>query len=302
MEEKYKKAKLQIEKMKGLNKQMKEKVKRSTSSGINRDRFRSSHTRVTKESHVNMLEVKRLESHVERLKADLRYLQTQNSDLKSRMKDMQRSGDSQAVSKRYEAEKSKNLYLENENIQLRKQIRELNSKYKMFIDEKNRQTVGSFINRKSVNVREVEEMKMTTTSLRRENRELKERMQNMGNELKMKSNISDAVSKKEYELDAMRSNINSLSDENNYLRGKVMKLEMEIANLKETLRIKEIEMSKMGSGNDHMVKMYQKLYNDMKRECEIYMDKVKQLSMQLQNSNYGADNLTYTKNVYKSKA
>ena len=301
MEEKYKKAKSQIEKMKGLNKQMKEKVKRSTSSGINRDRFRSSHTRIAKESHINMLEVKRLESHVERLKADLRYLQNQNSDLKSRMKDMQRSGDSQTVVKRYEAEKSKNMYLENENIQLRKQIRELNSKYKMFIDEKNRQTVGSFINRKSVNVREVEEMKMTTTNLRRENRELKERMQNMGNELKMKSNISDAVSKKEYELDAMRSNMNSLTEENNYLRGKVMKLEMEIATLKETLRIKEIELSKMGSGNENIIKMYQKLYNDMKRKSEIYMDKVNQLSMQLQNSNHGANNLTYTKNVYQSK-
>jgi chromosome segregation ATPase len=286
--------------MRGLNKQMKEKVKRSTSSGINRNRFRTQ-SRVTKESHVNMMEVKRLESHIERLKSDLRYLQNHNSELQVRMKDIQRNGDGQNLTKRYEAEKSKNLFLENENIQLRKEIRNLNSKYKMFIDEKNRQTVGSFISKKSVNVREIEEMKMTTTSLRNENRELKDRLQNIGNELKMKSNISDAVSKKEQELETLRSDINIMNEENKFLREKVMQMQIEITNLKENLRIKNIEISKMGSGNDHMVKMYQKLYNDMKRECEIYMDKVKQLTMQLQNSNYGANNLTYTKNVYKSK-
>jgi chromosome segregation ATPase len=301
IKKKYENSKIKIEKMREHNKNMKEKYKRSSSSGINRNRFRqSTHSRLAKESHVSVLEKKRLESQMEGLRADLRYLQDVNRGLKAKVKDLQRNDESKNINKRLEAEKSKNLYLENENLQLRKQTRELNSKYKMFIDQKNKRMIGEFINRKSVSSREIEGIKMVNSNLKRENRELKERMQNMGNELKMRSNISEAVSKKEYELDTMRSNLTILSSENNYLKENLKKIEVEMITLKDTLNTKERELSKMNSGNDHMIKMYKKLYNDMKRECENFMDKVHILSLKLQNCKCG-NNYTYTKNIYKSK-
>lgn len=299
MEKKYKKTLAQLEMIRGVNKQMKEKVKRASSSGVGANRFRSSHTRVAKlENGFSMRDVKRMESTVERMRSDMRFLQTQNEDLKMRAQSRQRSK-GRDLARRYEGEKSKNLYLENENIQLRKQIRELNSKYKLHIDERNRQTVGDFVGRKSVITRELEEARGANVGLRKENRELREKALAMSNELKMKSNISEAISRKEQELGQLRSGLNQMQEENNYLRGKVMQLEMEIASLKETLRLREVEIQKMGSGNNHMVKMYQKLYNDMKNNCEIYMDKVKQLSAQLQSSSRQG-HLTYTKNVYQS--
>ena len=246
---------------------------------------------------MNVLEIKRLESNMERLRSDLRYYRTQNDELKLRMKDLQRSEETKNLSKKYEAEKAKNLYLENENMQLRRQIRELNGKYKLFIDDKNRQTVGQYVGRRTVNAKEVEGMRAANSGLKRENRDLRERLQSMGNELKMKSNISEAVSKKEFELDALRSDMASLSQENGYLQQKIMRLEMEVVSLKEELRVKDMELGKVG--NDRMVKTYQKLYNDMKRECEIYMEKVNQLTLQLQRANSGHQ-VTYTKNVYQS--
>lgn len=301
LDEKYKKAKIQLEKARGANKQMKEKVRRSTSSGVNVNRFRSSHSRRPKpESTRHMLEIKRLESHVERLKADLRFFQTQNEDMKMSMQKMQRSSESRNLNKRYEAEKSKNMYLENENMQLQKQIRELNAKYKLYIDDRNRQTVGDFMSRKSVNSREVEEIRVANSNLRKENRDMREKMLTMNNELKMKSNISDAVSKKELELGQLRNGLSSLREENDFLRQKIMQLEMENASMKEELRVKSLELQKIGTGNDHMVKMYQRLYNDMNQRCEIYMDKVRQLSAKLQASNREG-HLTYTKNVYQSR-
>ena len=299
LEKKYKSAKLQIEKMKNSNMKMKEKVKRSTSTGFRQDRFINRKSKaVNVGSKINTVELKRMESHIESLKSELRYFQNQNEDLKIRMKEMQRNGESATIGKRYESEKGKNIYLENENIQLRKQIRDLNSKYKIYIDGKNRDTVGSFIqNKKTVNTREIEEIKLFSNGLKRENRDLKDRLQSLGNELKMKSNISEAISKKEYELETLKVNLASMNEENNYLNGNVMKMEMEIVSLKENLRLKEIELSRLGNGNDHMVKMYQKLYNDMKKECEIYMEKVRELSMKIQNGHFTGENITYTKNV-----
>ena len=302
LDQKYKALLSKYEKLKASNYKQREKEKRSASPmmrGSHMHRRRSNNVNVG--SQINTMELKRMESQIESYKSDLRYFQAQNEDLKIRMSEIQRKGQSENMGRRYEAEKGKNIYLENENIQLRKQIRELNLKYKIYIDNKNRDTVGHFINKKkSINSREVEEVRVVNNQLKRELRDYKDRLQSMGNELKMKSNISDAVSKKEYELGNLRSNLSSLTEENNYLRESVMKMEMETASLKENLRLKDIELSRMGNGNNHMVKMYQKLYNDMKKECEIYMEKVRQLSMQIQKANH-EDNFTYTKNVYQSK-
>lgn len=300
LEEKYKKAKSQLMKAKGINKEMKEKVRRSTSSGVNANRFRSGHARLSKqEATRNLVEIKRLESHIERLKADVRFFQTQNDDLKLHVQKLQRNSENRNLSKRFEGEKSKNMYLENENMQLSKQIRELNAKYKLYIDERNRQTVGDFISRKSVNSREIEEVRVVNSTLRKENKDMREKLMTMNNELKMKSNISDAVSKKELELGQLRNGLSALREENNFLRQKLMQLEMENTSLKDELRIKQVQVQKIGTGNDHMVKMYQRLYNDMNKRCEIYMDKVTQLSAQLQASNRGGQ-VEYTKNVYQS--
>jgi chromosome segregation ATPase len=301
IEEKYKRAKLQLEKAKNVNSQMKEKVKRASSNRRDMGRFRGGHSRVVvQDTGKHLVEVKRLESTIERLKSDLRYAEIQNVDLQSQVREIQRNEESRNLNKRFEAEKGKNMYLENENMQLRKQIRELNSKYKMFIDDKNRQTVSHFISKKSINTREIDDMRSFNSGLKKENKELKERMRIMNNELKMKSNISDAVSKKEVQLGNMRNDLASISEENNYLKNQIMKMEMEISSLKETLRHRDIELSQMGNGNDRMVSMYKKLYNDMKTECDIYMGKVQELSHQLQKMN-DKHHLTYTKNVYQSK-
>ena len=296
MEEKYKRAKVQLEKAKSANHQMKEKYKRSSATGRSSSRFRGTHSRHTE---VNIVEIKRLESTIERLKSDLRYAEIQNEEMRSQIREIQRNEESRNLNKRYESEKGKNMYLENENMQLRKQIRDLNAKYKIFIDDKNKQKISQFVSKKTVNPREFDDLRSFNSGLKKENKELRERVRIMNNELKMKSNISEAVSKKEHELGNMRNNLASVSEENHYLKSQLMKMEMEIATLKENLRLREGELSNVGNGNNRMVKMYQKLYNDMKHECNIYMEKVQELSGQLQRAS-DKHHLTYTKNVYQS--
>ena len=46
--------------------------------------------------------------------------------------------------------------------------------------------------------------------------------------------------------------------------------------------------------------MYQKLYNDMKNECEIYMTKVEELQKRIQSGEFDGNNHTFTKKVYQS--
>ena len=98
----------------------------------------------------------------------------------------------------------------------------------MFIDDKNRQTISQFVSKKTINSPEFDNIRSANSGLKKENKELREKVRIMNNELKMKSNISEAVSKKEYELGNMRNNLASLSDENHYLKSQMMKMEMEL--------------------------------------------------------------------------
>ena len=96
------------------------------------------------------MEILRLQSLVDRLKSDLVFEQRRAQEVQFSAKSISKSDDLRTSEKKLEAEKSKNFYLENENMRLQQLVRELNSKYKMFIDEKNRHAVETYVSQRKV--------------------------------------------------------------------------------------------------------------------------------------------------------
>ena len=170
------------------------------------DRSRSARRVNAQESKSEKMEILRLQSLVDRLKSDLVFEQRRAQEVQFSAKSISKSDDLRTSEKKLEAEKSKNFYLENENMRLQQQVRELNSKYKMFIDEKNRHAVETYVSQRKVSTNShTLENKGLIFDLKRQNKTLKEKVNSMSNELKMNKNITDAIASIESELQSLKS-------------------------------------------------------------------------------------------------
>jgi anti-sigma28 factor (negative regulator of flagellin synthesis) len=300
MQEKYKSAKSQVEKYKKSNRELKNSS-RIQNSGRN-ERLRSVSRHRSTNSNRNMNEINKLETIIRQLKSDVNYHQMTAQDFRLRLDNLQKNNSSRNIEKRYETEKSKNIFLENENMRLQKQIREINSKYKISIDDRNRSTIHNFVNRKkSTSVEISKESRNKIFELQSENRKLKEKLEMMNNEFKKNLQLVDTMTSNENELQDLRNQISQLKEENQVLIGNKANLEIRIKMLQDSLNNKNSEFQTTKQGSDHLVQMYQKLYNDMKNECEIYMNKVEEMRRKIQNGNYDSNTMSFTKKVYQGK-
>ena len=300
--------KMQMEKLKMSNKQLKERMRKNTNGNSSRtERFRSVSRKMTNNnnnsySKANSAEIRQLENVIERLKSDVTYHQMQKQDFALQIQNLQRNGDSRNLEKKFETEKSKNHFLDTENIRLQKQIRDLNMKYKACLDEKNRSTIDGFVSKRKVTVnsmREEEEKRGQIQDLHRENKNLKEKLHSMNNEIKMNKNISEAISSKESQMQQMKISLQQYQQQIQILQGKISNLEIKNNMMEQALTKKESDFINNKKGSDHLVQMYQKLYNDMKNECEIYMTKVEEMQKRIQSGEFNSNTQVFTKKVYQ---
>jgi chromosome segregation ATPase len=296
--EKYKSSKAQLEKYRAQNNELKAKVKQRGTSVSRSDRSRSVHKT---SAYNDRGEIMRLQSVIERLKKDLMYHQMRSEQIQFSSKNIHQQSDVRTWEKKLEGEKSKNFYLENENMRLQQQIRELNMKYKTCIDEKNRSTVEQYVSQRKISSnRPSPETQQIMFGLKNENKTLKEKLSAMSNEIKMNKNISEAVALKESELQNVKNYNEQLQKEIKLFETKIHNLENEIKMLNDLLEKKESESA--NSGNDHMIEMYKKLYNDMKNECNIYMNKLDEMRQKIQSGQYNQNTVSFSKKVYQGKS
>lgn len=242
-------------------------------------------------------ELKRLQSVIERLQRDAEFQRLTNGDLKLKMQEMHTRSTRMGFDKKYESERAKNTFLENENMRLQSQIREQSVKYKLQLDERNRSTINDYMRKRTTSGTHADDQRLAS-----ENRNLRERLNSLSNELKMNKNISDAVVLKQEQVDALGKRVAQLEHENKILTEKADSLETHAKTLKETLSMRDSESATVKQSQDHMVKMYQRLYNDMKRQCEIYINKVEEMRVKMQTQAMGGNAHSYTKKVFQSRS
>lgn len=289
IEEKYKSVKSHVEQYKQANRELKNKLRQWKERGRSRSRQPS-----RGDSRVEKMEMQRLKSVIDRLRTDANFQQSTNEELKRRLQQMQTQIGRQDFDKKYESERAKNAFLENENMRLQSQIREQSVKYKIQLDERNRSTVNEYVRKRTTNGAQNDERRLAS-----ENKNLRERLNSLNNELKMKKNISDAVVLKQEQVETLKMRVSQLEQENRVLSEKADSVEKHAKTLKDALLMRDSESADAKQNTDHLVQMYQRLYNDMKRQCEIYINKIEEMRHQMQNQAHAGNTLSYTKKVFQ---
>lgn len=246
-----------------------------------------SHTRISE------MEIRRYENIIYNLKEDIKYFKSGNYQLENELIEIKQRTNKDSLEKKLESEKSKNIYLEKELVHLNKQIRDLKQKYRDLMDERNKNAVRSFVHTNETVLSE------NTINLKFKNTELIKKNQELVIKLKSLSKKLYSYEKYHVEIQTLRVQKTSLDGENKFLKQQNDNFQREINSLKLSLSQMEMQLKEVNHGSDHMVQMYQKLYNDKKNENQIYLDKITDLTNKLQfnqNNKYSVN-----EEVYQSK-
>lgn len=263
LEKKYKLAKQYLENYKQAHRKLREQVEsaavaRSERTGASR-REASGRRRL-------------LEHENSRLLLELRRRAQENEELARRAKRERRSAKSQPRTQNLEIERSKNQFLAQENRKLQARIQELNLKYRSVIDD--------------VNSRRVERSERSALFFRtrRGNGESdrghwpgKPTGFGRSGETRDETDLGGGAGSLD-SLRLLRANLDRLEAQNAALRAENAHLKGEVEGLARKVGTREAELEELKSESDKVVGLYRTLNGDLKRECRVYLAKIRELT------------------------
>ena len=208
----------------------------------------------------------------------MNYLKSENNRIQHNHK---QNHNNNKVEQELESVKSQNIYMESEISQLTKQIKDLTLRYRNVIDQKNRVTVDTIVSKRNcLPNADAQNLKTEIMILKTKNKEFKVKAK--GSQLK------------DTEINELRRKLKISHEENLYVKERVMDLNKQILEIKQSHCVLENENSQ---SSKNMLNWWKNLYKEKVNECKIYLEKISEF--QKQNNNF--QNVSYTKKVFQSK-
>lgn len=201
------------------------------------------------------------------------------SSLRSQLRLVQKHGERDNFAKQFDAEHSKNIFLENENMQLHVQIKKMNEQYKSLMDQKNSLKVGNFSYRKDPGNSKSENLHFQK-KLVEENKYLKQQLDSYNSK---KKSFSEKETK---QMHISNNNFEKLENQCRQLEKNNYELQEQMNNLIKEKKSQEQDFEEYKNENDRIVDLYQQMNRDMKKECQIYSQKLKEMVNQQHLDNY----------------